>query len=180
MLNAKTSEVKYGYRRNLHSWMNPKLMLGRSGISGFGVFCNTSLRKGEVLSVWGGKVYTRSEVEVMPKNSLVRSIVNQLSNDFFSGPSNETDLDWSDFYNHSCDPNGRVVNSIFLIAVREITRGEEVTFDYAGNNNKELNFKCECGSYACRGFIRDVDMEELKSTRPAIVSDWPTYILDGF
>ncbi|XP_057795670.1 histone-lysine N-methyltransferase ASHH2 isoform X2 [Salvia miltiorrhiza] len=65
------------------------------------------------------------------------------------------------FINHSCDPNCRtekwMVNGevcIGLFALRDIKKGEEVTFDY--------NFvrvfgaaakKCECGSANCRGYI---------------------------
>ncbi|KAG6388642.1 hypothetical protein SASPL_150074 [Salvia splendens] len=65
------------------------------------------------------------------------------------------------FINHSCDPNCRtekwMVNGevcIGLFTLRDIEKGEEVTFDY--------NFvrvfgaaakKCECGSANCRGYI---------------------------
>ncbi|KAL1533577.1 [histone H3]-lysine(4) N-trimethyltransferase [Salvia divinorum] len=65
------------------------------------------------------------------------------------------------FINHSCDPNCRtekwMVNGevcIGLFTLRDIKKGEEVTFDY--------NFvrvfgaaakKCECGSANCRGYI---------------------------
>ncbi|XP_015079413.1 histone-lysine N-methyltransferase ASHH2-like [Solanum pennellii] len=65
------------------------------------------------------------------------------------------------FINHSCDPNCRtekwIVNGevcIGLFAIRDIKKGEEVTFDY--------NFvrvfgaavkKCVCGSPNCRGYI---------------------------
>ncbi|KAJ6412621.1 hypothetical protein OIU84_005630, partial [Salix udensis] len=65
------------------------------------------------------------------------------------------------FINHSCDPNCRtekwVVNGeicIGLFALRDITKGEEVTFDYnyvrvVGAAAK----RCYCGSPQCRGYI---------------------------
>jgi hypothetical protein len=68
-----------------------------------------------------------------------------------------------DFVNHSCDPNcgldfrdGRV----FLVAVRVIGAGEEVSFDYATSTTREglsffpgWRFSCLCGARNCRGEV---------------------------
>ncbi|KAA8538399.1 hypothetical protein F0562_028055 [Nyssa sinensis] len=65
------------------------------------------------------------------------------------------------FINHSCDPNCRtekwMVNGevcIGLFALRDIKKGEEVTFDY--NYVRVFGAaakKCVCGSSQCRGYI---------------------------
>lgn len=65
------------------------------------------------------------------------------------------------FINHSCDPNCQrekwMVNGevcIGLFAIRDIKKGEELTFDY--NCSQAIGTaaeKCECGSADCRGFI---------------------------
>ncbi|KAL6504861.1 hypothetical protein OROHE_023619 [Orobanche hederae] len=65
------------------------------------------------------------------------------------------------FINHSCDPNCRtekwMVNGevcVGLFAVRDIKKGEEVTFDY--NYVRVFGAaakKCVCGSPNCRGYI---------------------------
>ncbi|KAJ8773413.1 hypothetical protein K2173_028590 [Erythroxylum novogranatense] len=65
------------------------------------------------------------------------------------------------FINHSCDPNCRtekwVVNGeicIGLFALRDMKKGEEVTFDY--NYVRVFGAaakKCYCGSPQCRGYI---------------------------
>ncbi|XP_015885762.3 uncharacterized protein LOC107421114 isoform X1 [Ziziphus jujuba] len=65
------------------------------------------------------------------------------------------------FINHSCDPNCRtekwMVNGeicIGLFALRDIKKGEEVTFDY--NYVRVFGAaaqKCYCGSNQCRGYI---------------------------
>eukprot|EP00268_Persea_americana_P038767 TRINITY_DN38397_c0_g1_i2.p1 TRINITY_DN38397_c0_g1~~TRINITY_DN38397_c0_g1_i2.p1 ORF type:complete len:2316 (+),score=492.02 TRINITY_DN38397_c0_g1_i2:357-6950(+) len=65
------------------------------------------------------------------------------------------------FINHSCDPNCRtekwMVNGevcIGLFAIRDIKKGEEVTFDY--NYVRVFGAaakKCVCGSSGCRGYI---------------------------
>ncbi|XP_075514162.1 histone-lysine N-methyltransferase ASHH2-like isoform X2 [Primulina tabacum] len=65
------------------------------------------------------------------------------------------------FINHSCDPNCRtekwMVNGevcVGLFAVKDIQKGEEVTFDY--NYVRVFGAaakKCVCGSHNCRGYI---------------------------
>ena len=54
------------------------------------------------------------------------------------------------FINHHCDPNAEVLllkgeEAAFLIAKRNIKKGEEITFDYE-TTEKELShpFKCNC------------------------------------
>lgn len=58
------------------------------------------------------------------------------------------------YMNHSCEPN-TVVRGREFIALREIERGEAVTFNY---NSSEYDiaepFACGCGSPRCEGTIR--------------------------
>ena len=61
-----------------------------------------------------------------------------------------------DFMNHSCDPNVMIdFISLEVIALRPITAGELITFDY---NICEWDmrepFSCECGSPRCIGEVR--------------------------
>ena len=67
-----------------------------------------------------------------------------------------------DFLNHSCDPNAKVVKKnkkLFVIAVADIPKGEEVTIDYstilAADDVWEM--KCNCGTKKCRGLIKKFD-----------------------
>ncbi|MEO6595566.1 MAG: SET domain-containing protein-lysine N-methyltransferase [Planctomycetota bacterium] len=71
-------------------------------------------------------------------------------------PANlEDDMDrhvWR-FLNHSCAPNA-MLRERTLIALRDIARGEEVTFDYATTEyDMAAPFPCGCGAPACRGVI---------------------------
>ena len=67
------------------------------------------------------------------------------------------------FQNHSCDPNTEMVyrpnsNTVYdIIALRDISEGEEVTCDYETFDNLGLDgsvFVCECGAANCRGVIK--------------------------
>jgi len=55
--------------------------------------------------------------------------------------------------NHSCNPNvyDKTVNGIRQVfAMRDIEKGEEITFDYSINGYNEVTFNCNCGSENCR------------------------------
>ena len=64
-------------------------------------------------------------------------------------------------FNHTCDPNALIRGENEMIARRDITAGEEITFDYAATvlptfYTRVWHMRCACGSAACRGAIADV------------------------
>ncbi len=71
--------------------------------------------------------------------------------------------------NHSCDPNcGIRVNETGghdIVAMKNISVGEEITYDYAMGNYYIDHFppKCICGSKECRG--RVTGWKDLSATR---------------
>ena len=55
--------------------------------------------------------------------------------------------------NHSCDPSTYVktVDGVRkVIAKKNISKGDEITFDYSINGDNEGIFPCRCGSDKCR------------------------------
>ena len=79
------------------------------------------------------------------------------------------------FLNHSCEPNceivlwkrrkdgGKTVPRVWLIAIRKIRTGEELTIDYGWP--KEVAVPCLCGSKQCRGWV--VDPEDVPALQNA-------------
>jgi hypothetical protein len=59
--------------------------------------------------------------------------------------------------NHSCEPNLGIQGQIVYVALRDIKRGEELTFDYAMNGDEPYEMKCRCGKKSCRGTITGFD-----------------------
>jgi SET domain-containing protein len=66
------------------------------------------------------------------------------------------------FINHSCDPNCEAVEEddrIFIEALRDIERGEELVYDYAYEREGRMRpewkrlYACRCGAKKCRGMI---------------------------
>lgn len=58
--------------------------------------------------------------------------------------------------NHSCEPNCRsekIAGRIWIVALREIAEGTELTFDYGFAFSEWRSHPCRCGSRKCAGFI---------------------------
>jgi hypothetical protein len=60
------------------------------------------------------------------------------------------------FVNHSCDPNSGIRDSVRLVALRDLRRGDEVLFDYSTTmSENHWIMDCRCGAPTCRGVIGD-------------------------
>ena len=62
----------------------------------------------------------------------------------------------SRFINHSCDPNCTVhltTRTIWIVAGRDITAGEELTYNYGYELDEQDAHPCTCGAKQCCGFI---------------------------
>jgi hypothetical protein len=73
------------------------------------------------------------------------------------GQGLDQDANHSDFMNHSCDPNVWYQDDNTQVARRPIAAGEEICQDYAMDRSGPMEFKCLCGTPACRGVIRKND-----------------------
>ena len=67
----------------------------------------------------------------------------------------------AEFINHSCEPNlvARVSKGrIWLVSVRRIAKGEELSFDYRLSGAQML--PCKCGAKSCRGYMNPIVVGE--------------------
>lgn len=55
-----------------------------------------------------------------------------------------------DYLNHSCTPNARVENQLYVFACRAIVEGEEITADYRAFNLVSQNISCWCHEAKCK------------------------------
>lgn len=72
----------------------------------------------------------------------------------------DSQKDYSDFLNHSCDPNVGMDDCLTVIAIVDIAPKTELTYDYAfceADENWKLKSKCNCGSNNCRRVITGKD-----------------------
>ena len=73
------------------------------------------------------------------------------------------------FINHSCDPNcetDEIKGHVWIIALRDIAAGEELTYDYnLYDGDEDDPAPCSCGAKNCRGTL--YSEEELARRRRA-------------
>lgn len=59
------------------------------------------------------------------------------------------------FLNHSCEPNSVILGRTSVVALRDISKGEEITIDYSTNVGWDgFDMNCRCGEISCRRQIR--------------------------
>ena len=145
---------------NTNSWLHPQLEKRCSATQGCGIFARADIRKDERLAILGGKIMLIDEMYQIPEN--MQRFTMQIEERFVLGPASAIPED-TDFFNHSCDPNSGFRGQVFLVAMRDIKAGEEVTFDYgmtvSESAGSDMVFKmdCACGSPNCRKTITEQD-----------------------
>jgi hypothetical protein len=62
------------------------------------------------------------------------------------------------FFNHSCEPNCGLTPELKLISLRDIGKGEELSYDYSTTMmERDWKLSCKCNKPGCRKVIRDFD-----------------------
>jgi SET domain-containing protein len=134
---------------NLH---DPSLVFAGSPIHGIGAFAGVDLPCGTRVTEYVGEKITRAE-------SLHRC---EQNNPFIFRLDDTWDIDGScdsnpaRFLNHSCAPNCEAQfgeGRVWIVAVRDIRAGEEITFNYGFDLEDYREHPCHCGSPECVGFI---------------------------
>ena len=120
---------------------------------GKGVFASGHLRRRQRLLGFHGPSVSLHEIPSPADGG--HDFYLQVGRDLFIGPSGDID----DCVNHSCNPNCglRIADDcIDLIAVRNISPGEELCFDYSTTMlDFPFRMNCTCGEPNCRLTITD-------------------------
>jgi hypothetical protein len=114
---------------------------------------------GEVVTIWGGQVFTADEVQAgKARKGSLSAIAERLYLGVRADAPDELGPDH--FLNHSCDPNTWMTDEVTLVARRDIAQDEELTADYAmweADENHVMRWACACGSPLCRGRVTGQD-----------------------
>ena len=139
---------------------------------GRGLFALRDIKKGELVLVFSGKKWYAKDIKGLPKN--IGDYAIQIS------PRIHIDSKKSigRYANHSCNPNSGIRGMRKLIAVKNITAGDEIVWDYSASDDSGWYHKCSCGAKNCRKIItpwRDLPAStKRKYTKLGIVSSWIT------
>jgi uncharacterized protein len=137
--------------------------VGKSPIEGTGVFAKRKIPRGtRVIEYIGQHVPINALYQVIAEGRPSR-IYGFALNDTtaIDGARNGND---ARFFNHSCDPNCEPYNfdgHVYIYAMRDILRGEELTFDYklgpvetaARLADAGSRYRCRCHAASCRGTL---------------------------
>ncbi|HLY18639.1 MAG TPA: SET domain-containing protein-lysine N-methyltransferase [Bryobacteraceae bacterium] len=128
-----------------------RLLLGRSGIHGWGVYAREIIPARRKVIEYTGERISRRESRRRGRGdrTYLFTLDSYWTLDGAVGGSG------AELINHSCDPNldSRVFKGhILYISNRVIQAGEELTVDYRFSNKVDA-VPCRCGSRACRGTI---------------------------
>jgi uncharacterized protein len=121
----------------------------KRSFSGLGLFATEPIKKGETIIEYIGNIIDDVEAERKHKTMYIFEVKKNTNID--GSPRWNT----ARYANYSCDPNAESENKksrIFLIAIKNIKAGEEITFDY-GEEFVEEHIKpngCRCGSKKCK------------------------------
>ena len=136
------------------SYLNPKCETRPHPAGGCGVFALENIQSGELVSLWGGQMVRKDELD--PSMPRFTQRVLQVDEDLYILTGEEAEP--NDCFNHSCDPNLGFFGQIGLVAMRAIAANEELMFDYAMSDGGPYDeFECFCGSSNCRKKITGHD-----------------------
>jgi hypothetical protein len=143
-----------------------RLTVKASPINGRGVFAEDPIRQGELIHRMGGR-----------RVSLVRCIAEIVTGSIrIDDPLSIQKYkylvldEFSILFNHCCEANAGLANEVDLVALTDISRGEEITFDYSMTVRPSLyttfwKMPCNCGTPLCRkkiGDVRSVPLQHLQ------------------
>lgn len=137
-----------------HKRRQKKYIMKGNSIAGFGIYATQSIAVGEV--IFKGeerpqRIVTKRFVEEnwLPEEKLLfKHYAVPLSSEVYVLWDNNP-TEWAP-QNHSCSPN-TAYKGLNLVAIRQISAGEELTMDYSELLNESAEtFDCQCGAPGCR------------------------------
>ena len=143
-----------------------------SRIHGRGVFARREFHRGElVLPIDDSRVVTASDPLDSSKGELEH-------HQDYLGDHDVLMQEPERYINHCCEPSALVKTydgGRYVVVYRDLSAGEEITYDYCINSYGDFEWECRCGHPRCRGrhntdFFRLPD-EKLIEYLP-LLDDW--------
>jgi len=128
-----------------------KIYIGKSSLHGKGLIASSNIKKGETIFTIKGKkikflINTREQAKIAGLNWI------GYDKNIWIDP-----IDYGLYFNHSCNPNAAIKGRVKVIALKNIKKDEEVTFDYSLSEADIFwSIRCTCGSKNCRKVIKSI------------------------
>ncbi len=142
---------------------SPFITVRNSTIHGRGVFAKKDIPKGTRIIEYVGEKITKAQAERRALVPLHRHKEDQTLGAVYLFELNKRyDIDGNVPYNtarhinHSCEPNAEteiIRGKIWTIALRDIKKGEEITYNYSYGYDGYDEHRCYCRASRCVGYI---------------------------
>lgn len=142
---------------------SPYIIVKSSGIHNKGVFAKKNIKKGTKIIEYVGEIITKKESDSRAQTQLEKNKKNKTHGAVYIFELNKRyDIDgnvpWNKakYINHSCDPNAEtedINGHIWIIAIKDIKKGEEITYNYGYDLEDYKDHPCKCKSKNCVGYI---------------------------
>jgi uncharacterized protein len=151
-LSSDDSTRKTSAHARGHPLVKIRVRVGPSRIAGQGLFAEQDIQQGtKILRSIGERItHEESERRLAAGNAYIFGL------DERSALDGSTPKNTARYINHSCEPNchteqfGRI---IWIVAIRDMRAGEELTYNYGYEINNEPAEPCNCGAKNCCGYI---------------------------
>lgn len=141
------------------SWISPKVEERNSPLHGRGLFAREQIKKDEKVVMWGGDFVNGVQAQEEKKSGKAIQRIDEDLWDVFDYDTRNEDPSYN--HNHSCDPNTWMFDEVTIIARRDISKGEELTIDYAlFVIDDAYVMQCACHSIECRKKITGKDWQK--------------------
>jgi len=149
--------------RTLKKAQSKKTYIKASPIHGIGLYANEDITANEMICEYNGEVIRKDLADLREKRYQKKGIGCYMfrCKDVVIDATRKGNA--ARFINHSCSPNCESViicdafstnHHIVIQAARAICRGEELTYDYKFEEEREEDkIKCLCQSYNCRKYL---------------------------
>jgi uncharacterized protein len=132
--------------------MQIQVRVGPSRIAGQGLFAAQDIPKGtRIIPYIGETISSRERARRLAAgNAYIFHLTYRYALD------GQTLENTARYINHSCDPNCAVEktsDTIWIVAVREIAAGEELTYNYGYHARNYQENPCHCSAQNCCGYI---------------------------
>ncbi len=131
---------------------NQNIIVKPNGMLGLAVYATAFIPSGSRIAIFTGETYKSATALGLP--DIMRDHAIQIGQDEFvfgyKGLAHRVC--------HSCDPNCGIRQMAEIFAVRDISKGEQITWDYRCSENSNWVLEsCLCGSARCTGKIGNYD-----------------------
>lgn len=142
---------------------SPYIIVKQSSIHNKGVFAKKFIPKDTRIIEYVGERITKKESDrraILPleraKNSAKYGAVYLFELNKRYDIDGYVSYNTARFINHSCSPNAEtdiIRGHIWIIALRDINKGEEISYNYGYDLEDYVDHPCKCGSDNCIGYI---------------------------